>query len=276
MALELHYFGETSIPVEVEGITPDVVRQRTRAEIEQLPIYHGNQQLPLAEMFRVAGDPGDGRIDFHGQLAGVHWIGAKMTSGEVYVHGPAGRHVGSEMRGGTIDVAGDAGDWVGGELHGGRIRIRGRAGHLIGAAYRGSRRGMTGGAILVDGPCGNEIGHTMRRGLIAVGGAGDFTGVNMIAGSIFVFGPCGIRPAAGMRRGTVALLGDSAPPLLATFRRDGVVQPVFLRVYLLALAQWGYPFADELLEAEYESYSGDRVEIGRGEILLRRAGGAAA
>lgn len=275
MALELHYFGDTPIPVEVEGVTPDAVRGRSLAEIEKLPIYHGNQQLPLAEMFRVAGDPADARIDFFGQLAGVHWIGAKMTAGAVHVHGPAGRHVGSEMRGGTIDVAGDAGDWVGGELHGGRIRVRGRAGHLIGAAYRGSRRGMTGGEILIDGPCGNEIGHTMRRGLIAVGGAGDFPGVNLIAGSIFIFGPCGIRPAAGMRRGTVALLGEAAPSLLPTFRRDGIVQPVFMRVYLLALARQGYPFADDLLDAEYESYSGDLVEVGRGEILLRHVRPAA-
>ena len=36
---------------------------------------------------------------------------------------------------------------------------------------------MTGGTILIGGAAGNEVGHNMRRGLIAIGGAcGDFAG----------------------------------------------------------------------------------------------------
>ena len=43
-----------------------------------------------------------GFIEFEGNLSGVHWIGAHLRSGEVHVHGAAGRHIGSEMRGGEI------------------------------------------------------------------------------------------------------------------------------------------------------------------------------
>ncbi|MFV2068992.1 MAG: formylmethanofuran dehydrogenase subunit C, partial [Pirellulales bacterium] len=151
MTLTLTYHGQTSVPVEVEGITPDTVRDKALAEIERLEIFHGNRRLPLAEFFSIDGDPSDGEWDIEGDLSGVHWIGAHMHEGAIRVRGAAGRHVGSQMTGGTIDVEGDAGDWVGAEMRGGEIRVRGRAGHLIGAAYRGSLRGMTGGTIVVDG-----------------------------------------------------------------------------------------------------------------------------
>ncbi|MEK6235604.1 MAG: formylmethanofuran dehydrogenase subunit C, partial [Planctomycetales bacterium] len=235
MALTLKYQGETSVPVEIEGLIPDKTKLSTLAELEKFPIYHGNREIELAEFFSLSGDPSDGNMIFQGDLSGVHWIGAGMSEGEIVVEGNAGRHVGSEMTGGSVLVQGDAGDWVGGEMHGGFLHVKGRAGHLIGAAYRGSRRGMTGGTLLVDGKAGNEVGHTMRRGLIAVGSAGDAVAFNMIAGSVFVFGDCGIRPAAGMRRGCVALFGDDPPALLPTFRRDCVYQPQFLRYYLLKL-----------------------------------------
>ena len=170
MTLEIIYRGATTVPVEVEGITPDTVAGKSADDVSRLPIYCGNEQLPLGELFSVSGDSADGCMHWSGDLAGVHWIGAKMVSGSVIVAGDAGRHVGSEMSGGEIRVEGIAGDWVGGEMRGGVIRVAGKAGHLIGAAYRGSARGMTGGTILIRGGAGNEIGHTMRRGLIAIGG----------------------------------------------------------------------------------------------------------
>lgn len=275
MALTLRYSGQTSVPVEIEGITPDGVRDKPLAEIERLEIFHGNRKLPLAEMFAVSGDPGDERIDFEGELAGVHWIGAHMRSGTVVVHGNAGRHVGSEMHGGEMHVEGDAGDWVGGEMHGGLIRVAGRAGHLIGAAYRGSRRGMTGGTILVGKDVGNEIGHTMRRGWIAIGGAaGDMAGFNMIAGTIFVFGSCGIRPGAGMRRGTIGLFGPDPPRLLASFRRGCSFHPPFLDLMLRHLRALDFAFDPQLLSDPIDLYHGDLVALGKGEILLRHADSA--
>ena len=269
MALQLKYTGQTSVPVEVEGLTPTALRGKSLAEIEKLPIFHGNRQLPLAEFFAVSGDAADLRIEWQGDLAGVHWIGAGMSEGEIRIAGNAGRHVGSEMTGGEIHVAGNASDWVGGEMHGGLIHVRGCAGHLIGAAYRGSPRGMTGGTLLVGGDVGNEVGHTMRRGFLADGGStGDFPAINMIAGTLFVFGTCGIRAAAGMRRGTLAVFGER-PPLLSTFRAGGVCRPSFLPLYLRRLAKLNFAFPGELIESELAIYHGDLLTTGLGEVLLR-------
>ena len=270
--LKLSYQASTSIPVEIEGFTPDFARDKPLAELERWPLFHGNEKLLLAELFKLSGDPTDGRLEFSGNLAGVHWIGAHMTVGAIRVEGSAGRHVGSEMTAGEIHVAGDAGDWVGGEMHGGLIHVRGRAGHLIGSAYRGSRRGMTAGTILIGGDVGNEIGHTMRRGLLAVGGnCGDFPGINMIAGTVLVLGECGIRPAAGMRRGTVGLFGRSAPQLLPTFRRGAAYEPLFLQLLFKELRRLDFTVPDELIRASYRIYHGDFVAGGRGEIFMRDA-----
>src|SRR5687767_4431128 len=92
MALTLSLLATTPIPLEVEGVTPDVTRGLSLRAIEQLAIFHGNAKLPLAEFFSVKGDPADGTIVFHGDLSGVHWIGAQMTAGVLRVEGHAGRH----------------------------------------------------------------------------------------------------------------------------------------------------------------------------------------
>ncbi len=272
MPLTLQYQAQTSVPVEVEGIVPNLLCDKSLAEIQRLEIFHGNRPLPLAELFHISGDASDGRLEFEGALAGVHWIGAHMTEGVIHVAGDAGRHVGSEMTGGEIHVRGDAGDWLGGEMHGGLIRVQGSAGNLVGSAYRGSSRGMTGGTIAIDGNAGSEIGHAMRRGLLAVGGAGgDFAGVNLIAGTVLVFGPCGIRPGAGMRRGTIGLLGKDVPPLLPTFRRSGRCRPLVLELIFRQLLDLEFPVPHELFQSEYWSYDGDLVTTGRGELLVRAA-----
>ncbi len=268
MPVRLTYKQPQTVPVEVEGLLPEAVRELPLAEIERLEIFRGNEKLPLGELFKVAGDPSDLQMEFEGDLSGVHWIGAKMSTGTIRVVGPAGRHVGSEMSGGEIYIQGDASDWVGGEMHGGLINVHGDAGNLVGSAYRGSKRGMMGGTILVQGSVGDEIGHSMRRGLLAVGGCGDFAGINMIAGTILVFGPVGMRTGAGMRRGTIALLGGQAPMLLPTFRRGGSDKLPILKLVLRELASLGYPFDPALQEASYQMYHGDDVTVGRGEVLV--------
>ena len=145
MALTLTHSPGSSLPVELEGITPDRLREKSLAEIERIEVFHGNRRVPLAELFRVSGDPSDGRIDLEGDLSGVHHIGAGMSGGEIRVHGDAGRHVGAEMTGGTIDVEGDAGDWVGAEMKGGLIHVarigrRPRRGGVCGQQARHDRR----------------------------------------------------------------------------------------------------------------------------------------
>ncbi|NOY40981.1 MAG: formylmethanofuran dehydrogenase subunit C [Planctomycetes bacterium] len=275
MTLTLTYQAETSVPVEIEGLTPTWARDKSLAEIGQFEIFHGNQKLPLGEMFKLAGEASDLRFDFHGDLSGVHWIGAQMSEGQIHIHGPGGRHIGSEMSGGEIIVAGDAGGWVGAEMHGGLIHVQGNAGHLVGAAYRGSPKGMTGGTILVDGDVGNEVGLTMRRGMIAIGGrAGDMLGFNMIAGTVLVFGECGIRPGAGMRRGTLGLLGPDSPPMLPSFRYACTAQPQVMPMMLNHLRSQGFAIDDSRFNGSYDIYNGDLVALGKGEIFVAHAGAA--
>jgi formylmethanofuran dehydrogenase subunit C len=269
MPLRLTYKGQTSVPVEVEGLVPQAIRDMPLGEIERLQIFHGNEKRAVADFFSVSGSPADGRIDFEGNLAGVHWIGTRMTEGTIHVEGDAGRHVGSEMTGGEIHVSASAGDWVGAEMRGGLIHVRGRAGHLIGSAYRGSRHGMMGGTILIGGDVGNEVGHTMRRGLLAVGGGcGDFVGINMIAGTVLVVGACGIRPGAGMRRGTIGLFGGPRPKLLPTFRVGSREKWLVLELLFRQLRSLGFAVDDALMRSEFRMYHGDMVALGRGELLV--------
>lgn len=269
MPLRLKLRTKPSVPLEVEGITPDAVRGKSVAEVEKLEVFEGNVKSALGDFFTVRGEADD-LHEWEGELAGVHWIGAKLQSGKIVVHGSAGRHVGSEMRGGEIHVLGDASDWVGGELHGGLIHVRGRAGHLVGSAYRGSAKGMTKGTILIGGDAGNEIGHSMRRGLIAVGGnVGDLAGLNMLAGTILLFGESGIRHGAGMKRGTIAFLGQSAPPILPTFRRACRFQPQALQLLYRELRRCDFAVEGDLFTCAYDLYNGDFLTGGRGELLIR-------
>jgi formylmethanofuran dehydrogenase subunit C len=269
MAITLTYRGETSLPVEVERFVPDWAFGKSLAEVERFEIFHGNRRIPLAEMFTIRGNAGDKRFDFEGDLSGVHWIGAHMRSGEVHVHGNAGRHVGSEMRGGEICVEGDAADWPGCEMRGGSIWVRGNAGSLVGAAYRGSAQGMRGGTIIIAGNAGNEIGLLLKQGVIAIGGeAGDMIGFNMTNGAIIVFGTAGIRAGAGMKGGTIALLGAKRPQLLPSFHfdRTGRLEKLDAVIRDLLTKQFGR--ASEALAKSADFYVGDLIADGEGEIVV--------
>jgi formylmethanofuran dehydrogenase subunit C len=273
MPLTLTLKQRTSIPIEADSIRLEAVREQSPDQIKATLVQYGNSQSELGEFFDVSGSAADDEhLVWTGDCSKVKLIGAGLQSGKITVEGNAGMHLGSEMLGGEITVHGNAGDWVGAEMKGGRIHVHGNAGHCPGAVYRGGRKGMTGGEILIDGDAGNEIGHTLRRGLIAVGGkAGDGLGFNMIAGSILIFGAAGIRPGAGMRRGTIGLFGSDPPPMLPTFRLACADRPEFLRVYLLHLRRTGFAVPDECLTAVYRRYSGDFLELGKGEILVRQS-----
>ena len=269
MALTLELNVSTTIPLEVEGITPNAIRELSTAEVEKLEVFEGNNKATVGDFFTVSGSPDDEEIRFLGDVSGVHWIGTQMSSGHIIIEGNGGRHIGSEMSGGRIDVMGDASDWVGAEMKDGMIHVRGRAGHLVGAAYRGSPSGMRGGTILVDGKAGNEVGHSMRRGMIAIGGdIGDLVGFNMLAGTVLVGGESGIRHGAGMHRGTLIFLSEERPEMLPTFTFGGKQQPLVMSMLKRELAEQGFGQA-ELLSNDFVLYHGDQLEGGRGEILIR-------
>ena len=272
MSLHLELRTQPSVPLEVEGLTPDAVDRSSLNSILKTRVFHGNRHMDLGDFFRLRGDPAADVWHWEGDLSGVHWIGAKLKQGAMHVHGPAGRHVGSEMSGGCLLVEGDVSDWAGAEMAGGLLQVRGNAGHLVGAAYRGSRRGVTGGTILIAGNAGNEVGMTMRRGLIAIGGScGDLLAINLLAGTVVVLGPVGIRAGAGMHRGTLVLGHAESLELLPTFRRATQCQPLVLQLIFRELQRHQFDVPRAMWNAAFDLYHGDLIEGGRGEIFVRCA-----
>lgn len=266
MTLTLALRTAPEVPLEAEAIGPDRLAGLGEGEIAKLPLQHGNRKAALGDFFKVTGK-GDGELRLEGELGRVKLLGAGMAAGRMVIAGDVGLHLGAAMRGGEIVVEGDAGDWVGAEMTGGRIVVKGNAGHAVGSGYRGSRVGMRGGEIIVHGRAGNETGNTMRNGLIAIGGdCGDFAGVNMLAGSIVVLGGLGIRAGASMKRGTIVTMGGAE--LLPTFRYACCYDPVFLRLYLKRLREFGLAVEDAHITGRYKRWSGDSVELNRGEIWI--------
>lgn len=259
-----------TVPLEAEVLSPARLAGLSASEVAKLPVIHGNQRADLGDFFQVRGTA-DGELHLTGDLARVKHVGAGMAEGRIVVHGSVGMHLGAGMTGGEIVVEGEAGDWVGQEMAGGRIVIKGNGGHMIGSAFRGSPVGVRGGEIIIFGNAGNEAGNGMRRGLIAIGGdAGDFAGVSMLAGTIVVLGRLGWRPGAGMRRGSIVSMHPVE--LLPTFSYACTYAPLFLRVQLLQLRRLGLTIADSQVNGRYQRWSGDSIELNRGEVLLLDSG----
>jgi len=270
VSLTLTLHTEPEVPLEAEALVPERFEGMPVAKVAAVPVLYGNRQAVLGDFFRAAGAP-DGELRIVGDAAKVKMIGAGMTRGRIVVEGNTGMHLGAAMSGGEIVVTGNAGDWVGREMSGGRIVVRGNAGHLAGAAPRGARSGMRGGEIIVQGSAGNELGSGMRRGLIAVGGdSGDFTGVNLLAGTIVVLGQLGWRTGAGMKRGSIVSCRPAE--ILPTFHYACTYRPVLLRLVLGHLREGGLPITPAQLGGRYRRWSGDEVELNRGEVLLLEDG----
>jgi len=271
MALVLTQQVETTIPIEVQGITPDRLQGKSSQQIAQLPIWHGRKKLDLGELFQISGTLDDSmKLIWDGNLRPVHWIGSGMSSGKIQIESDAGRHVGSQMSGGEISVKGDVSDFLGVEMTGGQIRVAGNAGDLVGGNNPGSKFGMNRGSILIDGDAGNGAGQSMRRGTIAIGGtAGELTGWNMLAGTILVFGTCGPNAGAGMTRGTIVLGGGQNQPQLPTFRPGGFYPVPVLNMMSKWLKQQGFRFDATILESPFQEFDGDLLYGGRGEVFVR-------
>jgi formylmethanofuran dehydrogenase subunit C len=271
MPLTLTLREPPSVPLETEGLTPDGLAGRPAGEIERLTVWQGNRRGQVADFFSVSGEAGD-ELRIEGDLSRVKFLGAGMTGGRLIVAGDAGMHTGAEMHGGELVVEGDVGDFAGTGMRGGRLVVRGSAGHQLGAALPGVRAGMRGGEILVHGDAGEQVGAGLRRGLIGIAGrVGDAAGMRMLAGTIVALGELGAAPGAGMRRGTIVAM--SKPALLPTFAFACAYRPPFLRLYLGRLRGLGLPLADEQIEGRYARWSGDGLELRRGEILVLERGG---
>ncbi len=258
----------STIPLELDGITPLRVMGLSPLEVAKLPIQHGNRSEPLGAFFDVMPDPHRlADLHFAGDTRNVKHIGARMTSGSVFVEGEAGLHAGAQMSGGSLVLDSGVAGWLGAEMKGGTIEVRGHAGDQVGAAYRGSRRGMTGGTILIRGSAGDELGLLMRRGLIVVENAcGEFAGASMIAGTLVLLGEVGGRCGAGMKRGTILCARE--PQLPPSFRFACDYRPTFLPMYLNHLREMGVS-VPPVFGGAVRCFRGDLLTGGRGEVLVR-------
>src|SRR5215210_6951109 len=265
MTLTLTLREEPDVPLEADGLCPDRLAGARREEIEALPVWHGNERTRVGEFFAVSGAGEDVRLE--GDLSRVKFVGAGMTAGRLTVAGDVGMHAGAGMRGGELDIEGDAGDWAGAGMRGGLLVVRGSAGRQLGGVYPGERAGMRGGEIIVHGDAGEEAGAGLRRGLIAVAGrVGEAAGLSALAGTIVAMGALGAHPGAGMRRASIVAM--TAATLLPTYARACSYHPPFVRLCLTRLRALGLAVTDEQIEGRYTRWSGDGVELMRGEILI--------
>jgi len=214
------------VPVEADCISPDAFAGKSLDVISKLPIWEGNRQRNLGELFEIEGaaaeKPENLSIHVEGDAHKVRRIGSKMSAGEIIIDGDIGTHLGEEMKGGKIEVSGSADSWMGAMMKGGSIEVKGNAGDYVGAAYRGMVKGMRGGVITIHGSAGNELGCFMKKGLIKVnGGVAQFAGVHMKDGTIWIMGDSKARVGAEMTGGKIVVCGK-VEEILPTFATDSV------------------------------------------------------
>jgi formylmethanofuran dehydrogenase subunit C len=235
--------------VLADVLTPERLRGLNGAAVAALDLRCGGAAVAVDELFEVSG--GGAQHDalvIAGDLRRFDGIGARMSSGELEVHG-------------------DVGDWAGAEMSGGVMRIVGDAGVRLGAAYPGARVGMTGGEIIVSGDAGEEAGAGMRRGLVAVGGrTGSGAGLRMLAGTVIALGGIGAQAGLGNKRGSL-VSGRAVEPLPA-YAFATSFRPPALALQLRRVRDLGLSVDDALLRGPWARWSGDRTQLSRGEILI--------
>ena len=268
MRLKLH--TKPDVPIEAESITPGVIKNLKAKEIEKTKIFHGNREVNIADFFSVSKSKLDS-LQVEGDMNRIKYLGANMSEGKMHIEGDVGAHLGSAMSGGFINVNGNAGDWIAPEMSGGRIHISGNAGHCVASAYRGASKGVSGGEIIIEGNVKNELGHAMAGATMVVGGnCGDFAGVNMVSGTILIFGEMGIRTGAGMKRGSIICIDNLE--ILPTFSYDCLYNPTYLKIFFKYLKEnTKINIEDKILHGSFHRWSGDAIEMNRGELLVYSA-----
>jgi formylmethanofuran dehydrogenase subunit C len=252
--------------VAAAALTPERLHGLTASEVAVMTVRCGREPVAVGDLFDVSGS-GDGQLTFAGDLRRVDGIGAGIARGRVLLEGPCGNYLGARMTGGDIDARGDAGAWAGAEMRGGLLRISGDAGARLGGAYPGTRAGMSGGEIIVRGDAGEEAGAGMRRGLVAVGGrTASGAGVRMLAGTVIALRGIGKEAGLGNKRGSLVSATTLHP--LPGYAFAARYQPPALALQLRRVRELGLTVPDKLLSGVWARWSGDRTELGRGEILI--------
>jgi formylmethanofuran dehydrogenase subunit C len=252
--------------VDASVLTPERVRGRSAREVSAMTVSCGRLALPLGELFDVTGTGSD-HLFVAGDLRSIDRIGNGMATGQLVIDGSCGDHLGAGMSGGEIFVDGDVGAWAGAEMRGGYLTIRGSAGDRLGGAYPGARAGMSGGEIVITGDAGEEAGACLRRGLVAIGGRADAgAGLRMLAGTVIALGGVGAEAGMGNKRGSIVSGAPVRPLPSYTFAVR--YAPPALLLQLRQLRRRYVPVDDAFLTGRWARWSGDRTELGRGEMLI--------
>ncbi|MCU7871002.1 MAG: formylmethanofuran dehydrogenase subunit C [Candidatus Thiodiazotropha sp. (ex Lucinoma annulata)] len=253
--------------IDMSPFTPERLADMKLADIVQLPLWQGNQQVACGDLFTLSGDdPQD--IVIQSDSDRLDEIGSGMTNGSIHIEGCAGAYLGRSMGGGSLSVSGDVGIAAGCNMSAGTLTIAGNAGDLLGGAITGERQGMRGGKIIVKGNTGDRAGDQMRRGTILISGnAGDYCASRMIAGTLVVLGEAGAKTGLAMRRGTL-LLSQEPVSLPATFNDNGKHNLNFLTL-LTRSFQDQAGFSDMWERgSRVQRWLGDLGCDGKGEILV--------
>jgi formylmethanofuran dehydrogenase subunit C len=252
-------------PLAADVIAADRFAALSAQEIAALRLWDGSNFIPLGDVFSVSGDHSQ-TVVLEGDLTKLNGVGTMMSSGTLEIIGSIGNAVGARLRGGAIGVQGSAGDDAGSAMAGGSLVIGGDAGDRVGGALQGASKGMTGGDIIVRGSVAREAGVRMRRGILYCASAGTNAGLAMIAGNIIVAGAIGEGVGIGNKRGSIVVLGSVRVP--QTYAYACTYRPPHLSLMFLYLrARYALSVNDSHLHGLYRRYSGDLVEIGKGEIL---------
>ncbi|MFT3666124.1 formylmethanofuran dehydrogenase subunit C [Piscinibacter sp.] len=257
-----------ALRLDVRGVTPNAFASLSAAEVERLPLAHGNAFVPLAEFFTVA-PRRDDTLLLQGDLSRCDFVGWQMNGGTLIAEGSVGDYAGGAMSAGTLTVKGHAADLAACEMAGGTLDIAGHVGDFAAGTLPGSMDGMRGGSLLVRGNAGARFGDRMRRGTALIfGDAGEFLASRMVAGTIAIAGRAGAHVGYGMRRGSVVFAGP-APGLAPTFVPAGAGAPVFWQLLARDLARHGGAFGS-LAARGFERHLGDVAAAGKGELIVVR------
>ncbi len=266
MTLTLTLKTQPPARVRADGLTPERLQGLAASDVATLTVRCGRQVLTVGDLFEVSGT-GDEQLVLAGDLRRMDGIGALMAGGRLLIEGPCGDHVGARMSGGEIVLRGDAGAWAGAEMAGGLLHVSGDAGARLGGAYPGARAGMTGGEIVVAGDAGEEAGAGLRRGLVAVGGrTANGAGLRMLAGTVIALRGIGAEAGLGNKRGSL-VSGEAVEPL-PVYAFATRYRPPALGLQLRRARELGLTVDDALPRGTWARWSGDRTELGRGEILI--------
>jgi formylmethanofuran dehydrogenase subunit C len=259
------------LPIEAGTLNPEALAELSSQDIERLPLALGRRQVPLAELFKVAGGPGP-RLVFAGEGCDrLDGIGRGLSSGLIVVEGDAGHETAAGQSSGQVQIVGSVRDHAAMGMRGGLLEIGGHAGAFLGSAPPGERLGLRGGLVTVGGSVGARTGDRMRRGMIFVSGdAGPACGARMVAGTIAVAGRLGALPGLRMRRGTLIAAGaaEGVPGTFADTGRADLTIFKLLARRLGAAAPWLEPL---LTATPLRRLAGDLAVDGRGEILLSQS-----